>query len=280
MIGAIDKFNAQDLIAGKAQALGAATGNAAPNEKQKAAQEFVSLLFLEVLKAMRAAIPKGGLFDSESLESDVYTSLSDTEVARSLAGREGLGLRRIIEKALDQSVAKTLDRSVIRAPDSNAVRPLDAGPAKTLGRISTEDNHSHDFETPAKGMVSSRFGVRPDPFTGESQFHKGLDIAAPLGSPIIAAAAGKVVFSGWAEGYGNLVTLDHGDGILTRYAHTAANLVNAGDDVAAGQEIALVGTSGRSTAPHLHFEMHRNGQPIDPMQIVGFQQVTSGARKG
>ena len=76
------------------------------------------------------------------------------------------------------------------------------------------------------------------------------------------------------------MTLDHGDGILTRYAHTAANLVNAGADVAAGQEIALVGTTGRSTAPHLHFEMHRNGQPIDPMQVVGFQQVSSGARKG
>lgn len=280
MINPIDKFNAQDLIAGKAQALGAATGNAAPNEKQKAAQEFASLLFLEVLKAMRAAIPKGGLFDSESLESDVYTSLSDTEVARSLAGREGMGLRRIIEKALDQSAAKALERSATKAPDSKAVRPLDAGPAKTPVHISIEENHDHEFEPPTKGVVSSRFGLRSDPFTGENRFHKGLDIAAPLGSPVQAAAAGKVVFSGWAEGYGNLVTLDHGDGILTRYAHTAANLVNAGDDVAAGQEIALVGTTGRSTAPHLHFEMHRNGQPIDPMQVVGFQQVSSGARKG
>jgi murein DD-endopeptidase MepM/ murein hydrolase activator NlpD len=281
MINPVDKFNVENLIAERAQALGAAqTGNATPKEKQKAAQEFVSLLFLEVLKAMRASIPKGGLFESDSLQSDVYMTLADTEVSRAIAGREGMGLRKMIEKALDRSAGKAMESGATKALDSNAARPLEHSALKTHGGGIAEDHHSHDFDPPATGVVSSGFGFRADPFTGESKFHKGLDIAAPLGSPIKAAAAGKVVFSGWADGYGNLVTLDHGDGITTRYAHTAANLVNPGDDVAAGQEIALVGSTGRSTAPHLHFEVHKNGQAIDPTQVVGFQQFASGVKRG
>ncbi|MGH7766748.1 MAG: peptidoglycan DD-metalloendopeptidase family protein [Candidatus Binatia bacterium] len=281
MVNPVDKFGVQNMIAEKAQALGAgATGNAAPNEKQKAAQEFVSLLFLEVLKAMRASIPKGGLFESDSLQSDVYMTLADTEVSRAIAGREGMGLRKIIEKALDRSAGKAIESGATKALDSNAARPLHLSALKTPSAGMPEDSHNHDFDPPATGAVSSGFGFRADPFTGESKFHKGLDIAAPLGSPIKAAAAGKVVFSGWADGYGNVVTVDHGDGIMTRYAHTAANLVNSGDDVAAGQEIALVGSTGRSTAPHLHFEVHKNGQAIDPMQVVGFQQFASGVKRG
>jgi murein DD-endopeptidase MepM/ murein hydrolase activator NlpD len=280
MIGEINKFNAQNLIAERAQALGAAaTGNAAPNEKQKAAQEFVSLLFLEVLKAMRASIPKGGLFESESLQSDVYMTLADTEVSRAIAGREGMGLRKIIEKALDRSAAKAVEPNGPTPVDLKTARSLHLSAVKTHD-AGIEDRHSHDLDVPAAGVVSSGFGFRADPFTGENKFHKGLDIAAPLGSPIKAAAAGKVVFSGWADGYGNLVTVDHGDGISTRYAHSAANLVNAGADVAAGQEIALVGSTGRSTAPHLHFEVHKNGQPIDPREVVGFQQVAGGVKRG
>jgi murein DD-endopeptidase MepM/ murein hydrolase activator NlpD len=280
MINPVDKFNAHNLIAEKAQALGAAaTGNAAPNEKQKAAQEFVSLLFLEVFKAMRASIPKGGLFESESLQSDVYTTLADTEVSRALAGREGMGLRKIIEKALDRSAVKAHEQNGPAPVDLNTARPLRLSAVKTPW-ASHEDHHSHDFDPPATGVVSSGFGMRADPFTGENKFHKGLDIAAPLGSPIKAAAAGKVTFSGWADGYGNLVTVDHGGGISTRYAHSAANLVNVGDEVAAGQEIALVGSTGRSTAPHLHFEVHKNGRPIDPKEVVGFQQFAAGPKRG
>jgi murein DD-endopeptidase MepM/ murein hydrolase activator NlpD len=281
MINPVDKFNVENLIAERAQALGAAaTGNAAANKKQKAAQEFVSLLFLEVLKAMRASIPKGGLFEGDSLQSDVYTALADTEVSRALAGREGLGLRKIIEKALDRSAGKAIETGATKALDSNAAWPHELGAVNPHGAAIAADHHRHDFDPPATGVVSSGFGLRADPFTGENRFHKGLDIAAPLGTPIKAAAAGKVVFSGWADGYGNLVTVDHGDGISTRYAHTAANLVNAGDDVGARQEIALVGSSGRSTAPHLHFEVHKNGQPIDPVQVVGFQQFASGVKRG
>jgi murein DD-endopeptidase MepM/ murein hydrolase activator NlpD len=280
MINPADKFNVHNLIAEKAQALGAAaTGNSTPKEKQKAAEEFVSLLFLEVLKAMRASIPKGGLFESDSLQSDVYTTLADTEVSRVLAGREGMGLRKIIEKALDRGAAKALEQNRPPPVDLTKARPLPLSAVKTPS-TGGEDHHSRDFAPPVAGVVSSGFGLRADPFSGANKFHQGLDIAASPGSPIKAAAAGKVIFSGWADGYGNLVTVDHGDGISTRYAHTAANLVHAGDVVAAGEEIALVGSTGRSTAPHLHFEVHKNGRPIDPKEVVVFEQVAGRVKRG
>jgi murein DD-endopeptidase MepM/ murein hydrolase activator NlpD len=76
------------------------------------------------------------------------------------------------------------------------------------------------------------------------------------------------------------VTIDHGDGVSTRYGHNAANLVNPGEEVASGQEIALVGATGRATAPHLHFEVHKHGQAIDPTQVIGFEQVSKGGRRG
>jgi murein DD-endopeptidase MepM/ murein hydrolase activator NlpD len=283
MISPIDKFNAQDLIAAKAQALGEGAGKAGAADKQKAAQEFVSLLFMEVLKAMRAGIPKGGLFESDSVENDIYTSLADTEVARAIAGKEALGLRSMIEKALDRSAGKGVDSSVIKAVDPSAARSLNRQPAKIaklLDAIVAAESHSHELGAPASGAVSSKFGLRADPWTGASRFHKGLDIAAPAGSPVKAVAAGKVVFSGWAEEYGNLVTIDHGDGTSTRYGHNQVNLVHSGDEVAPGQQIALVGATGRATGPHLHFEMRRNGEAIDPTQVIGFQQVAGKTRRG
>jgi murein DD-endopeptidase MepM/ murein hydrolase activator NlpD len=100
-------------------------------------------------------------------------------------------------------------------------------------------------------------------------FHRGVDIAAPAGAPISAAANGRVVFSGWAAGYGNLVEIDHGDGWVTRYGHNSTNLVAAGDIVAAGQQIASVGQTGRATGDHLHFEVRHDGKPISPKVFLG-----------
>jgi murein DD-endopeptidase MepM/ murein hydrolase activator NlpD len=276
MIGPIDKFDAQGLIADRAGALAAKGDAATAAEKKKAAEDFVALLFMEVLKTMRASIPKGGLFDSDSVENDVYTSMGDTEVARAIAGREALGLRQMIEKALDHSMSRALDRGAPKPPDPSPVKPLgfDSKPAEPLPRAQTdEQSHAADLEAPLHGRISSRFGLRPDPWSGKTRFHKGVDIAAPAGSPVKAAAAGKVVFSGWAEGYGNLVTIDHGDGSLTRYGHNGANLVQAGEVVGSGQEIALVGATGRATGPHLHFEIERHGEAVDPSQVIDFKRL-------
>ena len=113
------------------------------------------------------------------------------------------------------------------------------------------------------GWLSSNFGMRTDPFTGRLAMHRGVDFAGKMGSPVVAAAAGVVVSSGPRYGYGNLVEVDHGKGCITRYAHNLQNLVRAGQSVRKGQQIARMGSSGRSTGPHVHFEVLRNGQPVN-----------------
>ena len=119
------------------------------------------------------------------------------------------------------------------------------------------------------GYISSGFGVRMDPFTGEEGIHKGVDFAAPAGTEVLAVAAGVVTWAGPREGYGNLVEIEHGKGYSTRYAHNSAILVHVGDEVQRGQPIARVGSTGRSTGPHVHFEVLRGGVQINPMSFVG-----------
>ncbi|MBI1764120.1 MAG: peptidoglycan DD-metalloendopeptidase family protein [Acidobacteria bacterium] len=121
---------------------------------------------------------------------------------------------------------------------------------------------------PLHGRISSNFGVRHDPLHGGVRRHGGVDIAAPPGTPIAAAAGGTVVFAGRRGGYGNLVEIEHADGQRTRYAHAARLLVQAGDEVKPGQTIATVGSTGRSTGPHLHFEVNKDGAHVDPLQAV------------
>lgn len=119
-----------------------------------------------------------------------------------------------------------------------------------------------------KGSISSPFGVRRDPFNGRRAMHRGMDFAGKAGAPVVAVAAGIVVRAEEYKGYGRLVELDHGDGLITRYGHNRATLVQAGDSVAKGQAIALVGSTGRSTGPHVHFEVFKNGRAVDPASYI------------
>lgn len=119
-----------------------------------------------------------------------------------------------------------------------------------------------------RGWLSSRFGQRTDPFSGRLSMHRGVDFAAKEGSDVIATGAGVVTFAGTRWGYGNLVEINHGNGLATRYAHMKEILVEAGDIVRAGDVIALVGTTGRSTGPHVHYEVLRNGRQVDPTPYV------------
>ena len=112
--------------------------------------------------------------------------------------------------------------------------------------------------------LSSGFGFRTDPLTGKREFHSGVDLAGPTGSSITAVAAGIVIWSGPRLGYGNLVEISHGSGYVTRYGHNSKNLVNVGDKVKKGQIIALMGASGRTTGTHVHFEVVRNGEFLNP----------------
>lgn len=118
------------------------------------------------------------------------------------------------------------------------------------------------------GWISSYFGQRPDPFTGRNAFHRGLDFAGPAGSQVVSVASGVVTFSKDRFGYGRTVEVNHGNGYVTRYAHNQKALVGVGDTVQKGQPIALIGSTGRSTGPHLHFEVLRNGRAVDPMSFV------------
>ncbi|NTZ41502.1 M23 family metallopeptidase [Altererythrobacter sp. SALINAS58] len=118
--------------------------------------------------------------------------------------------------------------------------------------------------SPIAGVVTSRFGVRMHPLTGGRRAHQGIDIAASAGTPIRATANGFVSVAGWGGGYGLLVTIDHPAGLQTRYAHLSRLNVRPGQDVAQGDIIGFVGSTGNSTGPHLHYEVRRDGLAVDP----------------
>ena len=120
-----------------------------------------------------------------------------------------------------------------------------------------------------QGFISSYFGEREDPFTGREAYHKGVDFAGSAGEDVVAVAAGGVTWSGERSGYGNLVEINHGDGYVTRYAHNERTLVKVGDMVKRGETIALMGSTGHSTGPHVHFEVLRNGRQVDPLSFIG-----------
>jgi murein DD-endopeptidase MepM/ murein hydrolase activator NlpD len=121
---------------------------------------------------------------------------------------------------------------------------------------------------PTKGKVTSKFGYRTSPFTGRRQFHQGIDIANDKGTPIYAAGTGIVTFSGWNAGYGKTVIISHGNGYRSVYAHNNEYLVEAGQKVKKGDLIAKMGSTGKSTGPHLHFEIHSNGKQINPENVL------------
>ena len=120
----------------------------------------------------------------------------------------------------------------------------------------------------AEGWYSSNFGYRIDPFSGQSSFHEGMDFVAETGTPVVAAASGKVVYAGWHPQYGKMVEIDHGNGLVSRYAHLSALAAGEGDLVVRGQHVAAVGSTGRSTGPHLHFEVRLNGVPQNPARFL------------
>ena len=121
---------------------------------------------------------------------------------------------------------------------------------------------------PTRGWVTSGFGFRKSPFTGLREKHEGWDIAARNGAPVRTTADGVVVVEGREYGYGNLVEIDHGYGLVTRYGHNSKHLVKVGDRVKRGQVVTLVGNTGRSTGPHLHYEVLLNGVPVNPKNYI------------
>jgi len=221
-----------------------------PRKTKEAAKEFEAMFLYELLKEMRSA-SGGGLF-GKGLSGEIYQTLFDMEIARRLAER-GTGISEVLEKALTRE-------EEAHPPTVPAIEEVHGKPAahKAL---------------PVKGRISSSFGMRNDPFTGESRFHKGVDIAAPRGTPIYPRGPGEVIFSGTLSGYGNIVIIRHPDGVVTRYAHNERNLVEAGEKVDGTRPVGLVGSSGRATGPHLHYEVLVDGSPVDPLDGTGKEGV-------
>jgi len=137
-----------------------------------------------------------------------------------------------------------------------------------LARDLNEQIHPEGRPTRA-GFISSYFGDRQDPFTGHEAFHRGIDFAGVAGSEVVAVAAGVVTWAGQRSGYGSLVEVNHGNGYITRYAHNQRTLVTVGQTVTRGEAIALMGSTGRSTGPHVHFEVLKNGRQINPASFLG-----------
>jgi murein DD-endopeptidase MepM/ murein hydrolase activator NlpD len=252
----------QQLQAQLTAGVGVTSGK--PQDVKSAAAELASLFVYQMLAAMRRTVPQSGLLD-KGFAHDTYLSLFDQEIARHLAQREELGLTTLLQRQLRDTDA---DHQLPGRPD-RALSPL--APALNARRATAIDAYRQQagltdgrFILPVEGQYTSGFGMRLHPMDHAERLHAGMDIAAPAGSPIQAAAAGQVVFSGTQTGYGNVVVIQHPEGYTTLYAHNTANLVSVGTTVSQGQPIATVGSTGRSTGPHLHFEVHKDGKQLDP----------------
>jgi len=147
---------------------------------------------------------------------------------------------------------------------------------QSANSLSLRSRHSFPFQPesarpsiwPVEGRLMSPFAQRTDPFSGEGEFHKGVDISAPTGTPVKVTADGIVVHAEIESGYGKLVVVDHGGGFQTYYAHLSKYLVHAGQAVRRGESIGLVGSTGRVTAPHLHYEVRMGGAPVNPTRYL------------
>jgi murein DD-endopeptidase MepM/ murein hydrolase activator NlpD len=221
-------------------------------EADKAGEEFESFMAQMLMKEMRRSMPEGGLFKGPAAE--MFAGMFDQEIAKKIAENGDLGIGKII--AAKMRAQEGLDPEAA-APMANAKGALPA-------ELST-------FRMPVPGArMTSRFGMRSDPFSGHSRDHKGIDLAAPQGAAIRPVADGTVVLAGKRSGYGNVVVVDHGDGLRTLYAHCHELKVRAGDQVDGRSVLGTVGSTGRSTGSHLHFEVRRDGEQVDPESAMGW----------
>ena len=234
-------------------------------EIKRLAQQFEAMLMTQMLREMRRSM----LDDSDEKENgfgaETMTDTADVELGAALSRTGGIGLTTSLLKAFESQIDGLRNRatpaetkSALETAVVDAVKALPGSEAHRSAPVLLSD-------VTAVAPVSSKFGWRQDPLTGEARFHHGVDIAVAYGQDVKAAATGVVSFAGVQNGYGNTVVIDHEDGRQTRYAHLSRELVRAGDVVSEGQVLGKSGNSGRSTGPHLHFEMLVNGRPVDPV---------------
>lgn len=278
-------------------------------------QDFIEKSVQGALGPLPSALPSGTVSDSTeetgktvrkiSMALPEATGLAQVE-ARQLAFVEALtryadarsaraetAIRRL---GLNPGTIAIADRRAMGGPlipmttgPGNSLDPRFARFGASLARMSAMEQALVRIPNtlPASlEYISSGFGFRVDPFTGGGAFHAGLDFRGPIGAPIMAAAAGTVSFTGVKQGYGNCVEISHGNGLLTRYAHMSRISARVGQVVGPGRVIGAIGSTGRSTGPHLHFEVRIADRPVDPRPFLEamphvFQEANAGnGRRG
>jgi len=230
------------------------------------------LFFGYLLKVMRSTV-EVDKDDTSSLGKDIYTEMFDHEIALNIAKVRSLGIGEMMYRQLAGETSQSnhsKNNSGPRQPenDGSSVGLTSPSPNVAEPRGQEPNRVERPFAIPLDGVLTSTYGMRQHPLTRERQLHEGLDIAAPVGTPFRAARSGTVVFSGFLGGYGNAIVLEHADGYRTLYGHAAKLLVSRGETVEAEQVIGIVGSTGKSTGPHLHFELQRGLRREDPSEFL------------
>ena len=216
---------------------------------KRIAIQFEQILLENLLKE---AFKEEDNNESSKIFGNSFNALKDFKtmmLSQYFSESGGLGYQEVIERQIKEKLLS----------DNNS---------PNIKRIKESMNFIEDGELelpipPTK--ITSPFGYRTDPIDGKRRFHAGIDLRAKIGTPIKSVMSGEVIYSGWKKGYGNIIVIRHKNGIETKYAHNSKLLVSRGDRVNAGDTIALSGSSGRSTGPHLHFEVVKDGKPINPL---------------
>jgi murein DD-endopeptidase MepM/ murein hydrolase activator NlpD len=260
---------------------------------RRVAAQFEAILLMQLTSALSGSNDDGedSLFGGDG-GTGLAKKMFSEQMATAMAEAGGIGLADVILKSFGVNEAKSADnklnplqktisavneiRSSTVRENSNIVPAKEVAettnpivsPTKIVAENTSASSTSLSFQLPANGRISSNFGSRFHPIDKKIKFHGGIDVAVPTGTRVNSAADGVVEFAGRRGGYGNLVIVRHADGRETRYAHLDKILVAVGDPVSGGQEIAKSGSTGKSTGPHLHFEVRENGQVVNPMKIL------------
>ncbi|MDF2570720.1 MAG: envC 2 [Sporomusa sp.] len=181
-----------------------------------------------------------------------------------------LGLLIIFFVVISTNYHQPLSAGSSGATELDPISQTNDGQAQEVEKMarSTDKLATNPSIWPASGSVTSGFGSRTPPLVGASGLHQGIDIANNVGTPIVATADGTVVRSEWSDGYGNIVQINHGNGIETIYGHNSRIVVHVGQSVRKGQVISYLGSTGVSTGPHVHYEVRVNGTPVDPISFM------------
>lgn len=232
------------------------------SETRAEAEDKLQALSLRMAKMQVQLARLEALGEVLTVKAELEDGEFDFSAAPAIGGPELVG-----------SEVASVEQDILSGLDDLAYQIEDRQMQLNLVADLIHDRHLTEETSPSglpaeKGWLSSAFGRRIDPFTGVSAWHNGVDIAGKHGSNILAVAGGVVTYSGERYGYGQLVEITHDNGFITRYGHNSELLVALGEIVKKGQVISLMGTSGRSTGPHVHFEVYKHGRAVDPASYI------------